>query len=206
MKPIIILLAATSLSSASFVGGASIVNLATSCRRAVSPYLLAARPVNEFSRLRPVAGLRKQATRHEISATDAECEALATRFDLISIGGLAANVSLAVVDPRRTRVRAYGKFSARVVTKGVTGAEAAFDVDAASFETFFAEDADIGAYDSEDDDTYDEDLEDGQIDMGELVAQHLYLYLSEREQLLIREFSEEYAPGTVVFDSDPDGD
>lgn len=165
-------------------------------------------PINEFSRPQAVAGLRKQASRFSLEATAAECADLAKRFDLQAIGALAANVSLAVVDPRRPRVRAYGSLNARdvVVRSGFRG-ESSTTMQAAGvpFETFFSGDTTVkGRYDDDDDDSYDEELEDGQIDMGELVAQHLYLYLSELETTKYREFTSDYAPGEVVFDSDPD--
>ena len=49
-------------------------------------------------------------------------------------------------------------------------------------------------------------IEDGKIDVGEMVAQHMYLYLYD---LGLQEQSEwfdsdDVVEGTVVFDSDPD--
>ena len=169
---------------------------------------MAAAPVNEFSRTISVAGLKKKATRNSISATSDECAALATRFDLGALGTLDANVSLAVVDPRRSRVRAYGSLRATGIKQGGEQGEAAtVQIDDAKFETFFI-DEDLlslpssGAYDSADDDAYDEPIEDGKIDMGELVAQHLYLWISQREQALLSEQSADYAAGEVVIDTD----
>ena len=171
---------------------------------------LASGPVPiEFSRPRPIAGLRKQASRFALEATPEECAALAKRFELGGLRSLAANVSLAVIDPRRPRVRAYGSFDAFdvIMKSGLQGDSTttlqAMDV---SFETFFSGDAMVqGKYDvDEADDAYDEEIEDGQIDLGELVSQHLYLYLSELELTKFREFSSEYEPGEIVFDSDPD--
>ena len=130
---------------------------------------------------------------------------MAKRFDLASLASLEANVSLALIDPRRTRVRAYGTICAGGLEQnGPSGPLAALQVDAAPFETFFIDEEldGAGAYDSDDDETYDEAIEDGFIDTGELVAQHLYLWLSEHEQTLIRESSSEYAAGEVVLDSD----
>ena len=43
----------------------------------------------------------------------------------------------------------------------------------------------------------------GGIDAGEMVAQHLYLWLSELEQGLLRDAAGEFAPGEVVIDSGP---
>eukprot|EP00322_Chrysochromulina_rotalis_P016450 CAMPEP_0115878216 /NCGR_PEP_ID=MMETSP0287-20121206/26654_1 /TAXON_ID=412157 /ORGANISM="Chrysochromulina rotalis, Strain UIO044" /LENGTH=210 /DNA_ID=CAMNT_0003333815 /DNA_START=9 /DNA_END=641 /DNA_ORIENTATION=+ len=202
-----------------------VVNLATVCawscgsagslapRRQNGPRIVAAvQPKVEFSRLQAVAGLRKQASRFFVEATGAECAALAKRFELISVGSLVANVSLALVDPRRPRVRAYGRLDAfDVVTRSGLQGDSTKTLQArqVTFETFYAGETEVkGKFDvdDEDDDSYDEDIEDGQIDMGELVAQHLYLYLSDLEITQYREFSSDYSPGDVVFDSDPDLD
>ena len=51
---------------------------------------------------------------------------------------------------------------------------------------------------------HDEPIEEGSIDVGELVAQWLYQHLAEREMAWLQESSEEFAPGTVVYDSDAD--
>ena len=166
------------------------------------PLMRATLAPNEFSRPISVAKLGRKATRNALSATPEECAALASRFDLAGLRSLEANVSLAVVDPRRTRVRAYGSLCATDVEE--RGASSALQINSAAFETFFV-DEDLlgggGAYDSAADDAYDEPIEDGQIDMGELVAQHLYIYLAnilDAEKL--REASSEYAPGEVVLD------
>jgi hypothetical protein len=171
--------------------------------------LLAAAVPNEFSRPKAVAGLRRQASRFLVEATPEECAALAKRFELQSIGSLAANVSLALVDTQRPRVRAYGSFDATDVgvVNGFQGdAMTTLQAMRVPFETFYSGDTlPKNKYDDDDDDErFDEDIEDGQIDMGELVAQHLYLYLCDLEMSKYREFTSEYTPGDVVFDSDPD--
>ena len=172
--------------------------------------LLAAAVPNEFSRPKAVAGLRRQASRFLVEATPEECAALAKRFELQSIGSLAANVSFALVDTQRPRVRAYGSFDATDVgvVNGFQGdAVTTLQAIRVPFETFFSGDTLLkNKYDDDDDDDerFDEDIEDGQIDMGELVAQHLYLYLCDLEMSKYREFTSEYTPGDVVFDSDPD--
>ena len=157
--------------------------------------------VNEFSRTVSVATLGRKATRSALSATPEECAALAKRFDLDGIGSLDANVSLAIVDPKCTRVRAYGSLSATSVAQpGGT-----LQVDAAPFEYFFVDEdlaAAGGAYKYDDDETYDEPIEEGQIDIGELVAQHFFLWLSEYEQAQFREASSEFEPGEVAFEID----
>lgn len=171
------------------------------------PVVAMAAPVNEFCRPISVGALGRKATRNALSADEKECAALADRFDLSSLGGLDANVSLAVVDPRRMRVRAYGSFTASDIGVG----SASLQASKVEFETFFVADDPLeqqgggGPIDSGDDESYDEPIEDGQIDMGELVAQHFYLYVSDVESARNSEFDEpSVAPGTVVFDSDPD--
>ena len=164
-------------------------------------------PPNEFARTIAVAGLGRKATRNVITATTDECVALAGRFDLEGLGSLAANVSLAIVDPRRSRVRAYGKFTASdVVQRSVMSDSVTLQIDAVPFETFFVDEAldggGDGRYDSDDEEGYDEPIEEGLIDMGELVAQHLYLHLSDLERERFQEFRTDAAPGTVVFDTD----
>ena len=164
---------------------------------------------NEFSRPISVAGLGRKASRNAIEATAEECAALATRFDLEGLSTLIANVSLAVLDPRRSRVRAYGSFAATDV--GKRGSETLQIDPPVKFETFYIDEdllyiqpTSSGANDAEDESAYDEPIEDGSIDIGELVAQHLYLWLSERELAAFREAAGEFTPGTVVIDSDPD--
>ena len=185
----------------------------SSLQRAPACRLAANKPVNEFSRTIGVAALGRKATRNLIEATGDECAALAARFDLVSIGSLAANVSLAVVDPRRQRVRTYGSFTAvDVVTKGAMGStDRSFQLEQSKFETFFIDEelAEVGGggtFDSEEDESYDEPIESGQIDMGELVAQHMYISISDRQTLELSEYIVPGADGEIVFDTDPDLD
>ena len=153
--------------------------------------------------LRPI---RLPHTRNDLVAR--RSDALAKRFDIMAIGTLEANVSLALVDPRRTRVRAYGSFSATDVSlNGPMGESTTLQIERAPFETFFVDEESTetrSKYDSDEDDAYDEPLDEGRIDLGELVAQHMYLYVSDREATQYREWGEEFAPGEVVWDSDPE--
>ena len=114
----------------------------------------------------------------------------------------------------------------------VTHHAAASQVDAIPFETFFMPEEELdtgGSVDSEDETKYDEvmprlqpphargaswltaprpsvqAIEDGGIDAGEMVAQHLYLYIYDLQVQEEREWSDdETAEGTIVFDSDSD--
>lgn len=158
-------------------------------------------PFNEFSRPIPVESLGKKAVRHEVAATTEECAALAKRFKLESLGSLSAKLSSTIIDPRRTRVRATGTFNAEDVKQAGL---AKVQIEDAKFETFFSDDSEqqvASKFDSEEDDAYDEPIEEGQIDLGELVAQHLYLYLTQPEL----DFDDDYEPGEVVYDSKPGG-
>lgn len=161
-------------------------------------------PLNEFSRPLTVDSLGKKAVRNEISASAEECEALAKRFDLESLGSLNANVSCTLIDRRKARVRARGTFSAGNVVQIGFGT---IPVNEVTFETFFSDEAAVtggkNSYDSEEEDTYDEPVEEGQIDLGELVAQHLYLHISQPVDG--GDDDNEFAPGEVVYDSAPGG-
>ena len=89
------------------------------CRRAT---IVAEQVANEFARPVSVAAVDRKAKRLELEATPEECAALADRFELESLGSLVANVSLALVDKRRSRVRAYGKLTAGNVERiGISG-------------------------------------------------------------------------------------
>lgn len=177
-------------------------------RAPISPQMAAA-PALEFSRPLNVASLGRKATRTALSATADECAALCTRFGLDGLGALDANVSCAIVDPRRTRVRAYGTLKARDVQQKLSttlGEATTLQVESAAFETFFVDEGaamNVGKFADDDDDSYDEPIEGGQIDIGELVAQHLYLYLGDLEMRRYAEYTED-SVGTVVFDTDPD--
>ena len=73
----------------------------------------------EFSRPVIVSTVEKRGKMFSLVATPEECAALAARFDLVSIGALAANVTVTLVDKRRTRVCAHGRLSARDVQRSI---------------------------------------------------------------------------------------
>jgi len=199
-----------------YLAAAALALTATSQIQPVHPFprralavRAAAQPPSEFVRPMGIAALGRKVTRKDIDATADEFAALAARFDLESLGSLSANVSLSVVDKRRMRVRAKGTMSASdVVVRGVMGSTPSIlQVDGVPFETFFAEDEEGGGtFDSDEDYSYDEPIDNGQVDLGELVAQHLYLHLSFAEQARNREFETDSAAGTIVFDTDADAD
>ena len=158
---------------------------------------------NEFPRPYAAGGLKKSA-RVALEATDAECAALAKRFELEALGALAANVTLSVVDRQRQRVRAVGTLSAAdVVRTAFDGARKTQQLDDVAFETYFiSEDEATEMLRSEapldDDEAFDEEIdENGSVDLGELVAQHLYLYLDELAAMEAEEFTPDRVPDTA---------
>ena len=158
---------------------------------------------NEFPRPYAAGGLKKSA-RVALEATDAECAALAERFELEALGALTANVTLTVVDRQRQRVRAVGTLSAAdVVRTAFDGAQKTQQLDDVAFETYFiSEDEATEMLRSDapldDDEAFDEEIdENGSVDLGELVAQHLYLYLDELAAMEAEEFTPDRVPDTA---------
>jgi hypothetical protein len=170
--------------------------------RAAAPLAAAA---NEWSRPVALGSLGKKALREELDATDAECAALAERFDLDAIESLRATAVLTVVDKRRMRVCVSGELFASVRARG----DAAALPTSCPFETHFvrADEAfDQYSPGADDDEAYDEAVDDDTIDVGECVAQHLYVQLNG-ERLAADEADEQrYETDGLVFDSDPDLD
>ncbi len=130
----------------------------------------------EFSRLVPLDRIGAGASAHEIAANEAECAALATRFDLIAIERLTATLTLKrdgdVVD-------ASGRLSAAVIQPCIASGEpvpATIDTDLA---IRFAPESDDPAEEVELDahalDTVD--YRGGAIDLGEAAAETLALAL-----------------------------
>ncbi len=133
----------------------------------------------EFSRLIAIEGISPDKVRYEkIEATPEECEALAKRFDLRKISGLKARLNIRRI-PGGDIVRLEGAFEADIIQACVVSLQ---DVPAhiqGSFETFFTEDASKAADETTFDPESAEDLPElavnGQIDLGEIVAQYLAL-------------------------------
>ena len=107
---------------------------------------LAAPPAPEFSRPFALGAFEsKKSARVEVRADSSECAALARRFDFEELSSLAANVSLAVVDRRRMRIRARGTLSAvGLRQRNFVGDSVYVPVSEVPFETYFiATDADV---------------------------------------------------------------
>lgn len=135
----------------------------------------------EFSRLIAVEGISPDKVRKEsIEANAQECAALAKRFDLRDLSGLKADISIRRVEGGDV-VRLSGRFSAEVVQTCVVSLQ---DVHAhvdGAFETYLAESNGRHEEDDsdqlEDDDSAPEVITNGNIDLGEVVAQYLSLEL-----------------------------
>jgi len=130
----------------------------------------------EFSRLVPLDRIGAGASAHEIAANEAECAALATRFDLIAIDRLTATLTL-----KRDGdvVEASGHLSAAVVQACIASGEpvpATIDTDLAirfvpeSDDPAEEVELDAGALDTV-------DYRGGAIDLGEAAAETLALAL-----------------------------
>ena len=107
---------------------------------------LAAPPAPEFSRPFALGAFEsRKSARVEVRADSSECAALARRFDFEELSSLAANVSLAVVDRRRMRIRARGTLSAvGLRQRNFVGDSVFVPVSEVPFETYFiATDADV---------------------------------------------------------------
>ena len=199
---------------------------------------LAAPPAPEFSRPFALGAFEsKKSARVEVRADSSECAALARRFDFEELSSLAANVSLAIVDRRRMRIRARGTLSAvGLRQRNFVGDSVYVPVSEVPFETYFIAtdaDADIAQLelDVADDEAravtrtwrharrgwaarrrarrahhlslarnlpqaFDEIVCDGRIDLGEVVAQHLYLHVDDANNDAAGEWRE--APDEAV--------
>lgn len=133
----------------------------------------------EFSRPFPVDKLRDRPMREAITANEEECEALAKRLDLVAIKQLQADFTLSSV-PSGEMVEVVGRFEARVVQHCVVTLEP-FEAEVGEpIRAYFTRPENIKG--SEDMEVEDERAPEpisphGEIDLGELTAQHLSLAL-----------------------------
>ncbi len=162
-----------------------------------------AAPQPEFSRPFNVQTMGKH-QKVSLEATPAECLALAERFDMEGLGALDASVTVSPVTLQRERFHVRGKFSASAVQrKNLVGELLTLTIADVAFESYYGATDDTN-YGLEDDDEYDELVVDGQIDLGELVAQHLYLHMSELAMAEGDEWSA--SDENVVFEFGDDDD
>lgn len=134
----------------------------------------------EFSRRIAVEGITPDKVRKEtIEATEEECAALAKRFDLRELADFRADLSIHRVDGGV--VRLSGRFEADVVQTCVVSLQDVHGHVSGDFETFFSEDShrldeeEVELYLDEED--APEAIMNGEIDLGEIVAQYLSLEL-----------------------------
>lgn len=135
--------------------------------------------VAEFSRLIAVEGIAPDKVRKEtIEATPQECAALAKRFDLRELSGLKADIKIRRVEGGDV-VRLEGHFSAEVVQTCVVSLQDVHGEVSGDFETYFADGKE--RYDDDEGDHLEgmdnapETISNGNIDLGEVVAQYLSL-------------------------------
>jgi len=135
-------------------------------------------PHPELSRIVLLGSLPARGRDMQVTATPAECQALAARFDMPAIESLAASLRLAPLGDGR--VRLTGRLHARVVQVCVVALEPfAQDVDAPLAVTFVPralepEETEGGIdLDADDEEPYDGE----RLEVGEVIAQALSLSL-----------------------------
>ncbi len=138
----------------------------------------------EFSRVLAVDGLTPDKVRKEsVEATEKECAALAKRFDLRELSNLKADLRIRRVEGGDV-VRLEGKLSADVVQTCVVSLQDVHAHIEGEFDTFLAEEpkhtkkfGDEAEFGIDDDDSAPELITNGQLDLGEMVAQYLSVEL-----------------------------
>lgn len=136
---------------------------------------------NEFSRIADVSRIPTTSMVMDITANASECKALAERFGIPSVDGLTAKVVLKSLGGGRIRVS--GELAARVKRISVVSLEEFEEEVKDSFSVLYEpEGAEISLRTNEIDlDATEEEekeiIEDGKIDVGELVAEYLSLGL-----------------------------
>jgi len=136
----------------------------------------------EFHRPIALEGIIPNRERSEkLEATEDECKALARRFDLRSLTGLNARLSVLRISEGDI-IRVKGDIEAEVVQACVVSLQDVPSRVRAHFDTSFTEDGEIFEQDMDFGNEPEEDphevLNDGIIDLGELVAQYLSLELA----------------------------
>ncbi len=131
----------------------------------------------EFSRLFPVDKLRGQDKDERIEANEEELEALARRMGVVALKSLHAKMHLRRVHSG-DMVEVKGHFEANVVQDCVVTLEPFEAMVEEEFTAYFAKPESIPKtedMDIDDDNSPDPMLPSGDIDLGELTAQHLAL-------------------------------
>ncbi len=136
----------------------------------------------EFSRRIEAEKITTKPWTDRFEATEAECEALSRRFGLESLKNVKAEVTLRRVSGGKM-ILAEGVFDADVTQKCVVTLDPIRSHIKSEFKSMFTENnvrflpgAEVVV--SAEDEESPEPIENGMIDMGELVAQHLSLELN----------------------------
>ncbi len=139
------------------------------------------RPMPEFSRLVRVEALEGDSAAMVLRANDSECAALAERLGLLGVSELRAELTVRPASAGLFRLNV--DFSANVIQSCVVSLDAVEAVVSDHFSLLCGNGRNEGQVDGEEvyvdpfgDDPV-EPLEDGEIDVGELIAQHLSLSL-----------------------------
>lgn len=135
----------------------------------------------EFSRLLEVETIIPDKERREtVIANAEECAALAKRFDLKSLSGLKGDLKILRVSEGNI-IRIQGDIEAEVMQACVVSLQDVPSRVRAHFDTSFTEEGEVFEDDIDFEFELEEDLHEvlnnGMIDMGELVAQYLSLEL-----------------------------
>jgi uncharacterized metal-binding protein YceD (DUF177 family) len=131
----------------------------------------------EFSRLFPVDKLRGHEMDERIEANEEELDALAKRMNVVALKSLTAKLHLQSIHSG-DMVEAKGRFIATVVQDCVVTLEPFEALVEEEFTAYFARPETIPKSDEvdiDDDNSPDPISPNGDIDLGELVAQHLAL-------------------------------
>ena len=158
-------------------------------------------PPPEFSRPVAAESLRADQTVREIEADAAECRLLAERFRIEAVRSLRATVRLTRLRGHQAgMVRVRGELAAEVVQTCVVTLEPVPESVSESFSALFSpevaeDDPDMVLDPFAVDEDLPEAMNDGVIDIGELVAQHLSLALEPYPR----------APGVEFSGFDDDG-
>jgi uncharacterized metal-binding protein YceD (DUF177 family) len=137
----------------------------------------------EFSRLIAIDGIIPDKPRLErVEASVEECAALAKRFDLKSLSGLKAKLTILRVSDGNI-IRIEGDIEAEVVQTCVVSLQGVSSEINGHFDTYFTEDGKEGFDEAEqlsvevDDEVPDMVINGGMLDLGELTSQYLSLEL-----------------------------
>lgn len=133
----------------------------------------------EFSRVVDLDDIGREGLQQEITATHQECADLAQRFGLLALEGFKAKLTLRKLEDGDA-VTISGEFQAHVSQECIVTLDPVpVEISAAVEEKFVREDdtPPEAVVDADDEESYDELIEGNSIDVGEMLAQCLFLEL-----------------------------